>query len=293
MSLLDSYRSAAKRETDKTTKLQKDIAGYHHDKARKQGELDRTKQESRMRTLIRDIQHLDEKIAGAQKDLAAALKKVAEYNEKISKAELKLQDEAEKARKKLLQEQQRSQRELKRSIDGTSSQVVSLKSRLTQVERALLDQVHDAVLNDRVERKFDVFLSHTYPDKEIAKEFYNELRARRVDVWFDDAEIILGQSLTRQLDRGIANSKVAIILVTKAFIDGRFWTEIEIGAFFASRKRVIPVLDGVGRTELSAYSPILADMAGLDTKEAGFDLLAEQIVQTLSIEEPRPTGSPA
>jgi len=291
VSLVDTYRSSARRETAKGTKLQGDIAGYQRDKARKQGELGRTNQASRAQTLTRDIQRLDEKVAGAQKDLAAALKKAAEYNEKVTKGELKLQEDAEKARKKLLLEQQWAQKQMQRSIDGTSTQVVSLDSRLSQVEHALLDQVHDAVINDPVDRDFDVFLSHTHPDNEIADEFYRELKARGLEVWFDGAEIILGQSLARQIDRGIAKSKVAIILVTKALIKGRFWTETEMGAFFASRKRVIPVLDGVGRTELSAYSPILADMAGLDTKEEGFDLLAERIVQTLSIEEPLPTGS--
>ncbi len=284
MSLVDTYRGIANRETTKANKLQGDIAGYHQDKARKQGELSRTKQPSRVRTLSQDIQRLDDKIARATKDLAAALKKASDYNEKVRKGEQRIQDDVEKVRKKALAEQQRSQSRMQQSIDGTSTQVSILDSRLSEVERALLDQVHDAVVNDPVDREFDVFLSHTTPDKELAGELYVELKARGLEVWFDGAEIVLGKSLTRQIDRGIAKSKVAIILVTDAFIKGRYWTEIEMGAFFASRKRVIPVLDGVGREELSAYSPILADMAGLDTEDEGFDLMAERIVETLKAE---------
>lgn len=238
--------------------------------------------------MSRDIQRLYEKIAQAQKELAAAQKKAGDSNEKVVKGELKVQEDAEKTRKKLLQEQQRSQKQMQRSIEGTSVQIVNLDSRITQVEQALLDQVHDAIVQDLVDREYDVFLSHTHLDREIAEEFYAELKARGLQVWFDGAEIILGTSLTRQIDRGIAKSKVAIILVTGAFIKGRFWTEVEMGGFFASRKRVIPVLDGVGRKELSDYSPILADMAGLDTEEEGFDLLAERIVQTLSVEATPP-----
>lgn len=284
MSLLDTYRSTAQLETTKATKLQNDIAGYQRDKNRKQNELGRTNSESRAKTLRKDIERLDERIARASRDLGTAQGKASNYNEKVSKGEQKLQADAEKARKKALAEQQRSQRRMQRSIDGTSAQIMSLDSRLSEVERAVLDQVHDAVVNDPVDRKFDVFLSHAGPDQELAAELYEELGARGLEVWFDGAEIVLGKSLTRQIDRGIAKSKVAIILVTDAFIKGRYWTEIEMGAFFASRKRVIPVLDGVGRAQLSEYSPILADMVGLDTEEEGFDLMAERIVQTLSVE---------
>lgn len=284
MSSLDLYRSIAKREADKATKLQANIADYQRERARKQNEVSRTKSASRAQTLAKAIQRLDDKIAQATRELASAQDKVADYNQRVVKGEQKLQDDAEKSRKKLFRDQHRSQQQMQRSIDGTSAQVLSIDSRLVQIEQALLDQVHNAVLNDPVEREFDIFLSHTGPDKELARELYDELRARGLEVWFDGAEIILGRSLTRQIDRGIAKSKVAAILVTEAFIKGRYWTEVEMGAFFATRKRVIPILDGVDRTELSRYSPILADMVGLDTAEEGFDLIAEQLVETLSKE---------
>lgn len=284
MSQLDSYRSIAQRGTTKATKLQADIAGYQKEKNRKQSELARTTSPSRVRTLNKDIQRLDDKIAQAGKDIAAALGKASNYSEKVSKGEQKTQADAEKARKKALADQLRAQRRMQQTIDSTSDQVLQLDSRLSEVEQALLDQVHEAVLSDPVEREFDVFLSHTDPDKEIARELYQEFVARGLAVWFDGAEVILGKSVTRQIDRGIAKSKVAVILITEAFIKGRYWTELEMGGFFASRKRLIPVLDGVSRTDLSEYSPMLADMAGLDTDQEGFDLMAERIVATVRVE---------
>lgn len=284
MSILDSYRATAERETDKANKLQKDIASYQRDKARKHIELSRTKQTSRAQTLTKDIQRLDDKIARAQKDLGAAQEKATDYNQKVAKEEQKLRDQDEKARKTAERVQQRLHDEMRRSLKGTSTQVEALDSRLTRVETALLDSVREAVINDPVEREFDVFLSHTYPDREIAEEFYREMHARGLQVWFDGAEIVLGQSLTRQIDRGIAKSRVAVILVTEEFVKGRLWMEREMGGFFASRKRVIPVLDGVSREDLAAYSPLLADIVGLSTEEEGFDLLAEKMVQTISVE---------
>jgi hypothetical protein len=100
-----------------------------------------------------------------------------------------------------------------------------------------------------------------------------------LDVWFDGAELRLGQSLTRQVDSGIARSRMGVILITPAFLQGRYWTEREMGGLISSRRRAVPILHGVSFDDLSGYSPLLADLVGLTAE--GVANIAEQISATL------------
>jgi hypothetical protein len=128
------------------------------------------------------------------------------------------------------------------------------------------------------------FLSHTGDprDVEVADELYAELTARGLDVWYEGAELQLGESLMRQIDRGIARSKCGVILITAAFLKGRFWTEQELSALVRSRRRVIPILDGVSYDELAKYSPLLTDRVGLNTESYGRGEIADEIARTIS-----------
>lgn len=100
-------------------------------------------------------------------------------------------------------------------------------------------------------------------------------------MWFDGAELKLGESITRQIDKGIARFRIGVVLVTETLIEGRYWTEKEIGALFSGRRRIIPILEGVTFDDLGAYSPLLADAKGLSTEYEGIGEIAEQIANAI------------
>lgn len=182
----------------------------------------------------------------------------------------------------LTREQEQSRHRLESTRVATSSVVNDLQARVAGLESTLLERVRDAVAADPVSREHGVFLSHAGPDKELSEELYRELTARGVDVWFDGAELRLGEPLTRQIDRGIANSRIGVVLITRAFLEGRYWTERELGAMIGGRRRVIPVLDGISFDDLTHYSPLLADFVGLSTERADLGEIADQIRATLA-----------
>jgi hypothetical protein len=167
-------------------------------------------------------------------------------------------------------------------LSATSSAVEDLASRVTGIEDALLDRVRHDVAADPVGREHDVFLSHASADNEVATQLYDELAARGLDTWFDGAELRIGESLMRQIDRGIARSRCGVLLITEAFLRGRFWTEREMTALVGGRRRVIPVRHGVAVEDLAAYSPILSDFVGLDMDLHGLDEIADQIASALT-----------
>ncbi len=65
----------------------------------------------------------------------------------------------------------------------------------------------------------DVFLCHAWDDrKEAAKELHDLLESRGVSVWFSEKDVALGTPLLREIDKGLAKSRVGIVLVTPALL---------------------------------------------------------------------------
>jgi len=65
----------------------------------------------------------------------------------------------------------------------------------------------------------DVFLCHAWDDRQgAAKELHDLLESRGVRVWFSEKDVALGTPLLREIDRGLAKSRVGIVLVTPALL---------------------------------------------------------------------------
>lgn len=65
----------------------------------------------------------------------------------------------------------------------------------------------------------DVFLCHAWDDRQgAAKELHDLLESRGVRVWFSEKDVGLGVPLLRAIDKGLAHSKIGIVLVTPALL---------------------------------------------------------------------------
>lgn len=80
-------------------------------------------------------------------------------------------------------------------------------------------------VRDNVEKRLevpdlrDVFLCHAWDDrKEAAQELHDLLESKGVSVWFSEKDVLLGSSLLREIDKGLAKSRVGIVLVTPSFL---------------------------------------------------------------------------
>src|ERR1700679_1726889 len=64
-----------------------------------------------------------------------------------------------------------------------------------------------------------IFLCHAWNDRQgVAKELYDLLVARDVSVWFSENDIGLGEPFLRAIDKGLAKSRIGIVLVTPALL---------------------------------------------------------------------------
>ena len=65
---------------------------------------------------------------------------------------------------------------------------------------------------------FDVFISHASEDKDdFVRELAEKLRLRRIEVWYDEHSLKIGDSLRQSIDLGLSKSRFGIVVLSKDF----------------------------------------------------------------------------
>ena len=157
----------------------------------------------------------------------------------------------------------------------TSSEVQELEPVREQIERRA------AVPDLR-----DVFLCHAWDDRQgAAKELHDLLEARGVKVWFSEKDIALGEPFLREIDRGLAKSRVGIVLVTPNFlkrVHGHSIADKELSVLLHGGK-LVPIIHRTTFAELNEESPMLASRNGLSTAEDSMADVATKIADLVAV----------
>ncbi len=132
----------------------------------------------------------------------------------------------------------------------------------------------------------DVFLCHAWDDRQgAAKDLHDLLESRGVRVWFSEKDVGLGVPLLRAIDKGLANSKVGIVLVTPALLrrlPAEGIADKELSALLA-RERLVPVVHGTTYEALREVSPLLASRSGLSTAEEPMADVAAKLAELVAL----------
>jgi hypothetical protein len=133
----------------------------------------------------------------------------------------------------------------------------------------------------------DVFLCHAWDDKDgPAQELHDLLQSRGVSVWFSLKDVALGTTLLREIDKGLAKSRIGIVLVTPALLGrlrGEGIADKELSALLA-RDLLVPIVHGTTYEALRDVSPLLGSRSGLNTAEAPMADVAAKIAELVSVE---------
>ncbi|PWI28882.1 TIR domain protein [Flavobacteriaceae bacterium LYZ1037] len=134
----------------------------------------------------------------------------------------------------------------------------------------------------------NVFLCHAWDDrKDSAKELHDLLEENGVTVWFSEKDVLLGSSLLREIDKGLANSRIGIVLVTPNFIDrvrNEGIAEKELSALLA-RDLLVPIVHNTTFEKLREVSPLLGSRSGLDTNEESMYKVALKLAELVKVGE--------
>lgn len=153
----------------------------------------------------------------------------------------------------------------------------------TAVEAKALEPIRETV-EKRAELPDlrELFLCHAWADRlDDATKLYDLLSARNVSVWFSEKDIPLGSSFLREIDRGLAKSRVGIVLVTPALLT-RLPTggvaDRELSALLAT-DQLVPIVHNTTYEALRMVSPLLASRNGLSTEEDTLEIVADKLAE--------------
>jgi TIR domain len=158
----------------------------------------------------------------------------------------------------------------------------------TPAQVASLTPVREAVEKEAAAKPDlrDCFLCHAWDDrKEAAKELHDLLVAAGVKVWFSEKDLGLGVPMMRAIDKGLAASKIGLVLVTPALLarlPNEGVADKELSALLQGN-RLVPIVHGTTYTALRDISPMLASRSGLDTSEDTMAVVATKIAELVSI----------
>jgi hypothetical protein len=132
----------------------------------------------------------------------------------------------------------------------------------------------------------DVFLCHAWDDRSgAAKELHDLLESRGVSVWFSEKDVALGTPLLREIDRGLAKSRIGIVLVTPALLRrlaAEGIADKELSALLA-RDLLVPIVHGTTYEALREVSPLLGSRSGLSTAEEPMANVAAKLAELVTL----------
>jgi len=132
---------------------------------------------------------------------------------------------------------------------------------------------------------YDAFISYASEDKdEFIRPLAQALTSKGFDIWFDEFELKVGDSLRQSIDRGLVNSKYGIVVLSKAFFD-KNWPQYELNSLTAreidGKKVILPIWFNIDKQDVLKYSPNLADKFALSNKKMSIDEVADALADVL------------
>jgi hypothetical protein len=138
---------------------------------------------------------------------------------------------------------------------------------------------------------YDVFICHATEDKEaFVRPLARELIKEHVEVWYDEFTLKVGDSLREAVDRGLAQSRYGVVVLSPHFFRKR-WPQRELSGLVAREMAagdplILPVWHHVTHSDVLRYSPPLADVKAVETRK-GVRYVCRELLKRL-----RPKASP-
>lgn len=132
-------------------------------------------------------------------------------------------------------------------------------------------------------KPYDVFISHAWEDKaEFVRPLATALRNVAVRVWYDEFALKIGDSLRQSIDRGLANSRYGVVVLSPQFFY-KGWTNYELNGLITKamnangKPLILPIWHNLTKLQLMEYSPSIADILAMNTRSRSADEIAAEI----------------
>lgn len=257
-------------------KIEKDIADFHKkiaDESKKENtkikQIDSVSKSINKNTSASTLQSKQKQILNYQTEILNYKKKIADYQSKISVKTVELgkkKQELQKAENNELKKQNQKQTDFQKNLQRT---IEEQKAQLNDLINQNYSSKTTTVENNDQQKQYDFFISHASEDKEdIVRNLAEALRESGFQVWYDEFELKIGDSLRKKIDLGLINSKFGIVIISPSFVR-KNWTEYELNGMVAremnGHKVILPIWHKITKDEVLKFSPTLADKMALNT----------------------------
>lgn len=132
---------------------------------------------------------------------------------------------------------------------------------------------------------YDLFISHASEDKEsLVRPLAVSLEESGLNVWYDEFTLNPGDSLRESIDKGLANSNYAVLVLSEEFF-AKKWTNWELNGLVqrhldADYPLIMPLWHEINASEVKRYSPPLADIVAISSS-IGVPKIAAKVLRTI------------
>lgn len=174
---------------------------------------------------------------------------------------------------------------------STRASVRVLPGALPEIREAPLSSVPSLVRDNQPpsvaadDERHDVFISHASEDKDaIVRSLANALTRKGLKVWYDEFTLRIGDSLRQKIDRGLATSRVGLVVLSPSFI-AKGWTNYELDGIVtrtvSGEQILLPIWHNITKQQVIDFSPSLADKVARSTVTHTVEEIAEEIADLL------------
>lgn len=235
-----------------------------------------SKSASTIQSKMREIERLQRDVVQIQKKKADLTKQISDKTARLHTYQKDLMREQTREQKKFMDNLKRQQEDARRQQD-----------RIVQEIRLASHPLHSGgATSSSADVEYDAFISHATEDKEdVARPLAERLASSGCSIWYDNFQLKVGDSLRHAIDKGLANLRFGIVVLSPSFF-AKNWPEYELNGLVSkemsqSGKVILPLWHKVSRDEVMKYSPTLADKVALKTADSTIDEIANQLLDAL------------
>jgi hypothetical protein len=133
-------------------------------------------------------------------------------------------------------------------------------------------------------KQYDVFIAHASEDKTFVTPLAYSLNATGLKVWYDDFILRIGDSLRREIDKGLVQSRYGVVVLSHNFFK-KHWPQKELDGLAAreeiGKKVILPIWHNIDKEAIISYSPTLADIVAVRSN-LGIKAVTEKVIESIS-----------